>query len=293
MDRKSIVIAGLVGLILTATQGCNLASLIGKEKATRTDHFTIPIPEAGKCVIRTQNGRIRCVADEVSEITIEAEITARAATVEEAENRLEQITIERTESEGVATIAANVPRGVNGSVSIIVRIPAETTLNLQTSNGEIDVTGVTGGITGVTSNGSVQIEDCVGDIDLKSSNGKLTIKGESLANVKARTSNGSVRVDGSLGLGNHEIQTSNGSIKVALVGTPVNVTARTSNGKMTANGRKIKKGEKTVLGVPDGAELSSAGDAAEISLTTSNGSITITHSGIVEESPAEVEPTQT
>ena len=90
MDRKSIVIAGLVGLILTAAPGCDLAGLIGREKATRTDHFTIPIPESGKCVIRTQNGHVRCVTADVSEITIQAEITARAATVEEAEDGRQQ-----------------------------------------------------------------------------------------------------------------------------------------------------------------------------------------------------------
>jgi DUF4097 and DUF4098 domain-containing protein YvlB len=293
MKCQPIVVFGVAGLVLTAAAGCNLTNFIGKEKATRTDNFTIPIPAAGKCVIRTVNGQIRCVVAEVSEISVEANVTARAATVEEAENRLEQITVERSENAGIAEIAVNVPRGVNGSASLTVTIPSQMNLDLHTSNGAIDVAGVTGAIAGVTSNGSIRIVDCVGSIDVKSSNGKVTLKGESLANVKAKTTNGTVQVDGNLSPGIHEIQTSNGSIKLALSGTPAIVTARTSNGSIKANGRKIKKGARTVLGIAEGAELASPGDAAELSLTTSNGSVTVTHSGPAQESPEEGEPAKT
>ena len=34
--------------------------------------LAVPVPEAGKCVIRTKNGSIQCVAGDVSEISVEA-----------------------------------------------------------------------------------------------------------------------------------------------------------------------------------------------------------------------------
>jgi len=260
--------------------GCSIGNFLGKEKATKTSEFTVPLPELGKCLIRSQKGFIHCVTGEVTEIEVEAEITARAATVEQAETLLEQISIERTETDQGAEIVANIPRGVHGGVSFNVTVPIEMAMNLETSNGSIEVTGVNGNVRCDTSNGSVRVIDCRGPVDVKTSNGKIGLEGESLANIRARTSNGSVQLAGNLEPGSHEIQTSNGSIQVELSGTPVTVIATTSNGSITANGQKLKKGEAITLGPMSESEVASDASIAALSLRTSNGSIRILHSGV-------------
>ena len=263
--------------------GCSVLSFIAKEKATKTSDFTVPIPESGKCFIRSQNGSIRCVSGPVAEIEVKAEITARAATVEQAEALLDQISIDRTETDGAVEIVASVPRGVSGSVSFQVIVPHQTDLDLETSNGTIEVTGVAGHVTCKTSNGTASVIDGAGSVDVKTSNGKIVLESESLANVKARTSNGSVQLKGDLLPGAHEIHTSNGSIRVELYGTPVTVTATTSNGSITADGQKLKKGQPVTLG---GVNESTDPAIAQLSLRTSNGSIKIVHQGASEEPAA-------
>ena len=157
-------------------------------------------------------------------------------------------------------------------------VPIEMAMNLETSNGSIEVTGVDGNVRCDTSNGSVRVIDCRGSVDVKTSNGKIRLEGESLASVRARTSNGSVQVTGSLEPGSHEIQTSNGSIQVDLSGTPLSVMATTSNGSVTANGQKLNKGEAITLGPMSESEAASDASIAALSLRTSNGSITILYS---------------
>ncbi len=262
---------------ILALPGCSIANLIGIEAATKRSEFTVPIPTSNQCQIRSENGSIHCVAAAVSEIGVEAVLTARAATVEQAESGLEQITVERSESEGVAVISARIPRGVRGGVSFILTVPIEMSLDLTTTNGAIDVTGVSGNVTAVTSNGEARVIDCDGDLDVRTSNGKITIEGELLADVKARTSNGTVRLKGSLLPGAHEIQTSNGSIHADLFGVPVTVTATTSNGQVTADGHKIKHGQAVTLGIPDSSGDSLEAAMAKLSLRTSNGSIQVSH----------------
>ena len=136
-----------------------------------------------------------------------------------------------------------------------------------------------------------RIIDCAGAIDVLSSNGKLTLKGE-LESVKAKTSNGSVEIEGSLNPGDHEIRTSNGSIRASLTGNPVTVTASTSHGSITANGKKMKKGKTFTLGAPSEESATSVGDTAQVSLTTSNGSIKVSHKTTTE-SPSDAEANTT
>lgn len=291
--HKLALPAACVATLMTLG-GCSIGGFIGKKRATKTSEFTVPIPESGKCLIRSENGAISVVAGAVSEIEVEAAITARAATVEQAEALLEQISIDRTETDDAAEIVANIPRGVLGGVSFNVTVPFEMALNLETTNGALEVTGVSGDVKCNTSNGTARVIDCIGTVDVKTSNGKVVLESESLANVRARTSNGSVQLKGNLVPGSHEIHTSNGSIQVELVGTPVTITATTSNGSMTADGQKLRKGEAVTLGLANDSGDSSDTAMAKLSLRTSNGSIKIVHSGAEEESstgnsaPAEV-----
>jgi DUF4097 and DUF4098 domain-containing protein YvlB len=284
MRSPSIALTGLAVTIFVSSIGCdlpnvNIGGLTGKEKAIRISEFNVPIPEASKVEIRTENGRVRCVAGDVTEIEVEAEITAWAKSIELAEEHVEQITVERFEEDGVAKILANIPRRISGSVALTIIVPADTQLNIRTTNGAIEVKGPMKRTAARTSNGKIDLEDCVGEIEARSSNGKVKIEGELLTKVKAETSNGSIEIDGTLGAGDHYAETSNGSIHVELEGAPVRITADTSNGRIRANGRKIKSGKTFTIG-PKQTEPPTDDNIARLSLDTSNGSITVEHEGM-------------
>lgn len=275
MRTNSLALTGFVATIVATSFGCNISELIHQAKASKTTSFEVPIPEAGKCKIQTENGRVECIAGDVNEIQVEAEITAQAKTIELAEAYLDQITIDRVEIDGVAEITANIPRGVSGSVSLTVTLPADTELEVKTSNGRIEVVGVASGTMARTSNGAIRLQECTGLIEAKSSNGRIEIDGDSLKEVNAVTSNGSVRIEGQLEKGNHRVKTSNGRISVDLSGAPVRFMAKTTNGKIRVNGRKVKSGQTITLGGGTETDDDSDDSIARLALETSNGSISV------------------
>ena len=277
MRTNSIALSGLVATVFASSLGCFAIDLVQKAKASRTTTFEVPIPESGQCNITTENGRVECIAGNVGEIQVEAQITANAKTIEKAQELVDQITVDRYERNGVAVISANIPRGISGSVSLTVTLPADTDLNIETSNGRIEVVGVTSGTTARTTNGAIQLEECTGQIEAKSSNGSITIDGDLLKEVNAMTSNGAVRIEGKLSPGNHRVRTSNGRISLETSGRPVRFVAETSNGKIRANGKKVKSGRTVTLGGENDSEGQSDEKIARIALETSNGSITVEH----------------
>ena len=143
---------------------------------------------------------------------------------------------------------------------------------LRTSNGRIETDTVTGTFDMRTSNSRIEAARVEGDFTLESSNGSITVR-DGQGTFDAETSNGSVRFAGEI-LPHKEsrLVTSNGSITARLGGEPsLRVSARTSNGSLTCNreveilGERKKRQLEGVIG----------GGEGELTLKTSNGSITI------------------
>ena len=286
-SRNPVLLIAIAAMAVSST-GCHLGFM--RAKSTRTASFTVAEPATGFCRVQTRNGTVRCVAGDVSEIQVEAQITARGANQEDALRRAEMISVDVIDNDGVTEIAANIPKGTYGSVSMTLTVPQALSMDVRTSNGRIDVTGLGGSLKGTTSNGTVSVVDCGGPIELKTSNGKLNIQGETIQMLTARTSNGSVDVKGALLPGRHKIRTSNGSIHVGAYGFPMAVTGVTSNGSVRINGDKVKKGETIFLGLPGGVMQTSGSEVVELDLHTSNGSIKVQHA---LDMPVEIESVET
>ena len=147
-------------------------------------------------------------------------------------------------------------------------------LDLQTSNGRIEVEGVK--VTSLasleTSNGRVTLIAVAGDVKVKTSNGKIDIQGF-IGQLDARTSNGSIDFTGTLRSDSeNELRTSNGSIEVTLVDTPgVELDAATSNGNVRSELPITISG-----GTRDDRLAGTIGaGGSRLGIHTSNGSITI------------------
>jgi len=102
----------------------------------------------------------------------------------------------------------------NWSVQLVVTAPDGGSIDVQTSNGPVSVSGYSGTLNARASNGPISIEDVAGD-------------------VKARASNGPISVTGSRG--EFDIETANGPIQVRLSGQrwDGHLEARAANGPLT------------------------------------------------------------
>ncbi|MDA1188783.1 MAG: DUF4097 family beta strand repeat-containing protein, partial [Chloroflexi bacterium] len=154
---------------------------------------------------------------------------------------------------------------------IEITAPAGTTVDLETSNGSIDVQGMTVSGTVKTSNGRLTLGDVRGSWNARTSNGSITVT-RFQGSLDLETSNGSITVVGELTAGgSNEMTTSNGNINITLSGTPnVHVDASTSNGDVES------KLPVTATSFGDSHLIGTIGTGGtELRLRSSNGSITI------------------
>ena len=204
----------------------------------------------------------------------------------------------RTEQQGdQVRIIASVKEGPgffqkSGGADITVLAPERIDLALKTTNGRIEVSGVTGQVSVENSNGVIQLSDVKGIIDVKGSNSRVELDGvagdlkvvssngpvdiqEFVGQVRAETSNGSIDLAGALLFqSENRLKTSNGGVRAILVETPgVELDASTSNGRITVGeGLQFKPRdgarERSLVGT-----IGSGGSSLEV--RTSNGSISV------------------
>lgn len=248
---------GLVPLLLLA---CSV------ETEVREDSFVVS--GSPRLVVRSENGSI----------SVEASVSGviQVATAIKNPTRMEYQAMQRGNT---VEVTADVKGGLNlfrrgGGAEIVVVVPENIDLDLQTSNGRIEVEGVK--VTSLaslqTSNGRVTLIAVAGDVKVKTSNGKIDIQGF-IGQLDARTSNGSIDFTGTLRSDSeNELRTSNGSIEVTLVDTPgVELDAATSNGNVRSELPITISG-----GTRDDRLAGTIGaGGSRLGIHTSNGSITI------------------
>jgi hypothetical protein len=181
--------------------------------------------------------------------------------------------------------------GVERAV-IEVRMPQNADLQLQTSNGAIEVSSVNGDVRlhssngaitaealkgrlqAHTSNGAIRAEGVDGDCDLSTSNGRIQASGR-FDSLDIHSSNGGVvarAAAGSTVSARWDIGTSNASVDLSL---PTDLKANLDVG--TSNGGVQLELPVTVQGLQDQSHLHGAlnGGGSEVSVHTSNGHVHI------------------
>ncbi len=205
---------------------------------------------------------------------------------EEGLNNIEIKFSEQVDADGLQVINF-VARKVNSflfnaqeSVRLEVMVPIQVSyfLDLETSNGYVDVSRISGT-----------------DLNIQTSNGGLTLSDIDFTNIQADTSNG--RVVGTIRSDYAEIQTSNGGISLTVVGAgdynlqtsngkvdiqlqsnlPARVDARTSNADLEWVGVPINiaQSERDRL-IAQTEGFDEATTRIDVLIRTSNGDITVT-----------------
>jgi len=250
----------LVGLIPLFLLACSV------ETEVREDSFVVE--GSPQLVVRSENGSISVETGGTGAI----QVTTKIKNPPNMEYRAVQ-------TGNTVEVTTDVKGGINffrrgGGADVRVVVPESIDLDLETSNGAIEVEGVE--VTALasleSSNGRITLKDVTGDVKIKTSNGRINIQ-DFTGQVEAQTANGSIDFAGTLrNDSENALRTSNGSIDVMLVETPgVEVDASTNNGKVKNDLPITISGETS----EDHLVGSIGTGGRHLLLRTSNGSITI------------------
>lgn len=169
-------------------------------------------------------------------------------------NELKKVNIDVTTDDKVIVRTQYLEKNARVSVEYTIHVPPNVEIErLETSNGEITLTGTKGDAQLITSNGEIIAKNVIGSIKAETSNGEIIIEGSTGA-VSAVTSNGEITIKRAQSI--VEAVTSNGSIDAEMLHIPDRgSTIETSNGSIR-------------LYLKDGLD-------ADMRLTTSLGSVSV------------------
>lgn len=204
--------------------------------------------------VNTRNGRVELRSAAVKDVEISGFKCLNVWSLADGERMLPELEVyagAHAARPDTLLIELRVPetlRHNNPSASFVVAVPQPCAVNIDTSNGSIEVAGLKGDVDLDTNNGHIEVTDVDGRVRADTSNGRVVVE-DVRGDVLADTSNG--RILARRITGRCELYTSNGSVRVEQADGELEV--RTSNG-----------------GVDVDADPSAG---ARVNVTTSNGSI--------------------
>jgi hypothetical protein len=244
--------------VLCATLGaCDLALSSFNEQATDTWAKKYPLSDGGRLEVKNTNGFIR-VDVGGDQVEVSAERVARAATPEAAKEMLKQIEVMEDVTADRVRLETKRPQGGfgRGSVEVryTIRIPASAQVELQNTNGEVRVIGVTRGTRISTTNGAIDGRGLGGEVRASTTNGGVDLE---LASVTQAVT----------------VSTTNGGVTVSVPSTAkADLQATCTNGGIDVKGLDLDiEGERTRRRLA--GRLNGGGPRLEVS--TTNGAIEI------------------
>jgi DUF4097 and DUF4098 domain-containing protein YvlB len=185
------------------------------EVGRAVQHASVPV-SAGPLELRPDaNGGVRIERGPGGAYAITACIGAGARSQAEAQAAADRVRLEITGNR--VRVTGIEDRTIRSwSVQLIVTAPDGASIDAETTNGPIGVSGIAGTFALRASNGPISLSDVDGE-------------------VKARAANGPINVEGSRG--KFDVETSNGPIGVRLTGRrwEGSLTARASNGPLSVS----------------------------------------------------------
>jgi putative adhesin len=245
--------AALLMACLTTAAGCNVM-LTAEERETWTRTYSLA--QGGSFEIHNTNGRIQVDAYDGNAIEVSAQRVVRAATHEGARDALRRTEISETvspnrvvldSSKGGLGLQINVSRRVD----YVVRVPRWAEVRLRSTNGDIEVSGLTGAFESSTTNGRIRATALEGGAEVSTTNGTITLDFAKVHNdIRCETTNGTVDV-------------------TVPKGTNAQLAASVTNGAINVSGLDLTSSQKSRRRLD-----ASIGDGGpSIRIETTNGSI--------------------
>lgn len=266
--RRRALLTGVSASLGAALAGCaSFGSLFGDQQ-TRSDERTYDVEAGTRLRVRNQNGPV--TVEGFDGDALEVDIDVRGPT--EASLDAVSVTGGRDgDNFDVATVYDD-SGDDRASVDLSVRVPDGVHVaRAQTTNGDLRVTGASGGGEFATRNGDVLVRDFGGGVDAQTTNGDVTVR-----NVEtfggATTTQGDVEVDVPALASDATAHTENGSVDAALAsGLDAAVSATTTNGTVELDGVDLQDAETSRTSVTG----TLGGGTFDLSFETTNGDVTL------------------
>jgi DUF4097 and DUF4098 domain-containing protein YvlB len=216
---------------------------------TITDTFekTLPFKEGSLLSVSNENGNVEIEVWNKNEIEIIAHKKVRASDSDLAEKMMENLQIEIEENRGTLEVKTRYPKNSgdkgglfgwifgknsnNCSVEYKIRIPEKADLNIETTNGNVEVKEVSGRIRMETTNGEVLAKEINGLVRCKTTNGSIKVDFEKIPiedDMFFKTTNGSIRLYLPENYGGYvDLKTTNGKVESDFHVKDVNYKKRT------------------------------------------------------------------
>jgi hypothetical protein len=279
-----VAAAFVIGLMLPSSQAgrpvaleaadCSrIDMMFGEEVVGRAVRYaTVPSSVGILDVQPESNGGVQIERGAGTNYTVTACIGAGAASIAEAREAAEAV---RLVVQGGRVRVENGGRARSWSVHLIVEAPEAARIRVETSNGPIGVSGVSGEITATSSNGPIGLDDVRGRIVARAQNGPIGVTGDR-GDLDVQTDNGpiSVRLTGRRWDGRLDARAHNGPLKIEIPddyqsGVEVTSTGRVSwqCGGGACNGRRSWDDDARTLRI--------GGDPVVVRVATVNGPVTV------------------
>ncbi|HEY2324634.1 MAG TPA: DUF4097 family beta strand repeat-containing protein [Thermoanaerobaculia bacterium] len=257
---RRLVIAALLTIAAAALHAETLSQTIDK---------TFEVRPGATFALDNVNGHVNVTSWDQPRIRVRAVKTVSRA--DDPRGTLNALRVEMTPRDGGVSVHTVYPKHgdlgfvdfftgnwVDAKVEYDVTVPRSMSLNVETTNGTIEVNGVSGLLKVETTNGSIRLDRCAGNIDATTTNGRVTAELLSIDRTHANrlsTTNGKIvlTVPSSLAA-EIDASTTNGSIDSELAVTTHSISHHSLRGTVNGGG-------------------------AELRLRTTNGSIEIRNGG--------------
>jgi hypothetical protein len=228
----ALVVTALAAL---AVSGCTASIDLGGDTTRRIDETTLPADGVEVIRVTTENGRVRVVGDDVTDISL------RAVLVESDDGDAD---VEVATDGNRLTIAGECEDGwfEHCSVGFEIVAPEELDVSIETTNGRVEVDDVAGTIDIETDNGAIDADGLLAtDVVAETDNGRIELDFDAAPDVVAATSdNGTIDVRVPDGDYDVEATSDNGTIDVDVPSDPDadrSITVDTDNGAIAVEPR--------------------------------------------------------
>ena len=270
----------------------------------------------GAPTVRSRNvsGETRVVVGPDGTVRVQARKRVRGSSADKAKRLLQNVEVRMEQQGNVIGVRPHLYEQDRGwldlfrsgrvSVDLVITVPREASIDVQTVSGDLSVTGTRGQAEIQSVSGDVSVEDLQGRLYLKSTSGDCTcaafvgqleantVSGDlSIERSRVReadivTVSGDLSVEGDLERdGQHRMRTISGDVDLSLAGSAYEIGYKTMSGdvRLDADGRVTKDGrrDRTIhLGPEKGA--------ARVLVKTVSGDLTVRASGA--DVPADTAP---
>jgi len=183
----------------------------------REVHLSAPLPPNSQLTAETHNGSITVVGGDTLECSLTATIKGRAATEEKAQKLAEQTKVDLLPQDNTLKVKISRPllsSNQSVGVSLDMRIPNQTDLDMTTHNGAVKIDSVTGQVDAKTHNGKVTASQVCGNMKLHTHNGSVSCRQIS-GDADVSSYNGGLDVsyaEGASGVCSISLKTHNGGV---------------------------------------------------------------------------------